>query len=213
MFAVGGRDRPLPQLVSLRERLIQSSVAVDDYVGDGQPLGITRLRPDTLDGLIACETSQCDHSRNPGLCIGVNHDDQVEFVGSGALSQKRHVVDHDGIGVGRAGFSEMCAGCREHRGMCDAIESRALLRVAEDDRSEGRAIERSVGEDHASPELASDGRQGGRSRLDHLTRHSVGIHDHGPVLAPSPCDNRFSGCYSAGQPNHIHAPMLAASKC
>ena len=83
--------------------------------------------------------------------------------------------------------------------MHDGVERTAAPFVREDDAAELGAVERAVGEEDVGPELAHDGCERGRARLDDLAREHVRVDDGDVVRAEERGDGRLARRDPAGE--------------
>ena len=211
MFALGGSGHDGPQLICPGHRLFERSIAVDDDIRDGKPVSVRRLRTDPPESVVTRVSTQLDHPLDAGIDARMNHHDEIELISPRAFGEQWDVVDDNGSGVCTASSSELFLRCGVDGRMDDPVKDGSLRGIAEDDRTQCRAIEGPVGEDNIVSELGGDGSQTRCARLDHIAGDLIGVHDDRAKVTKPARDDRFSGCDSTGEPYQIHAPMLAAT--
>ena len=89
-------------------------------------------------------------------------------------------------------------------GMDNAFELSAFLRIAEDDASEGLAVERAVLVEDCLPKQFDDSSPGWFTWLDDLSRQQVGIDHRCAALLEHLGGGAFAGGHAACEANQNH---------
>src|SRR4051794_14105499 len=147
----GPRREPLPQPVRLLDGVPEAASGIDELGGQCAPVGVAELGRDACPGVGLGHPAELDEAADPYLGGCVRDDDAVELPDAASVDE-RHVVDHDGARVLLERCPELLLRARDHRGMDDAVQPVPSRRVAEDDRTEGGAVEAPVLADHPRAE-------------------------------------------------------------
>ena len=152
------------------------------------------LAADTSDRFSAGQSVSFLEARDLCITVGGDHDDFVDAFVYACFEEERHFVDdhHTGFIFGDPAHESLLLS--GDAGMDDAFELSAFLRIAEDDASEGLAVERAVLVEDCFSKQFDDSSPGGFTWLDDLSCQQVGI-DH---RCAAPLEHLCDGTLSAG---------------
>ena len=147
------------------------------------------------------------------LCftVGRDDDDLVHALMGAGFEEERHFIYDDGMGRALSNVlgEPLLLSC--DAGMDDAFESSQLPAVAENKRSEGLTIDRTVRIEDTFAEHAYDIAPGRLPRPDDVAGELIGIDDDGTATLEHLGDGAFPGGNASGQAHEDH--VLKNSMC
>jgi hypothetical protein len=128
-----------------------------------------------------------------GLAISRHDDGCIHSCVDAGFKQERHVVNHHGLWICSSGLFRQSSLFASDAGVDDAFELPAFFRIAEDDASEGLAVERAVGIQDSLTECFDNLSPGRFAGFNDFMSQFVGIDDDRAALLEHRGDGAFAG--------------------
>ena len=141
---------------------------------------------------------------NLSVAVDSDHDGCVDAFVYAGFEEERYFVDDHGMGFAFGDPMHKSLLFAGDAGMDDAFELSAFLRIAEDDVSEGLAVERAVLVEDRLPKQFDNSSPGWFTWLDDLSRQQVGIDHRCAALLEHLGDGAFAGCHAACETDQNH---------